>query len=213
MLDLDFGDRSAPSEKGKIASPARLFADGTIASARMLLPFYDATIEMRVPQLHPERGATIAIEVGGQNLRNPRPSLSMRMSVAAAIQLVEKLRHPELIDPISLPASTAPSRAHNHARQGVVRAFLSIFGQEGKHLVEAALWAVSDNFQPERPEIAEGLAKYLVVRVADGDRVQIDRCDTTELEPRLAMWVRALRTVEVSAQLIHEFQRFIPFTE
>lgn len=215
-----------------------MFADGTIESARMLLPFYDATIEMRVPRARPEgvpaiktpttsllfdlpappparpeRGPTIIITVGGQNGRNPRPTLTIQMTVPAAISLVASLQLPHLIDAVSLPASTDAGRTHEHARQGVVRAFLSIFGPAGKHLVEAALWAVTNDFVPERPEIAEGLAKYFFIPTRGSEGIQIAWCDTSELSPALAAWALQLRTFEVAPELKAEFQRFIPYTE
>jgi hypothetical protein len=173
----------------EVPSPAPLLASGEIDTLLMMLPFYRARVRIT------DKGARFEL------VRGPRVSFDLNFDA------IEQLRR-AIVDPrakpgLALPAKTDFEEANDDAQWGAARAFLAVFGVDGRHLLDATAWALDSTFKPEWPELTFSLAKFWL------------RPRTTRGETASAAadeWFKRAGAYEVPSEILSDVRRFYPET-
>ena len=174
----------------KVPSPAPLLASGEIGALLMMLPFYRARVRIT------ERTARFELVSG--------PRLVFELDVDAIEQLRRAVVDPQARPGLALPASTNFEEASDDARWGATRAFLAVFGVDGRHLLDASAWALDGTFEPEWPELTLSLAKFW-------RRERLPRGATASAAADA--WFERAGAYDVPTEIMNDVLRFYPFTE
>ncbi len=172
----------------KVPSPAPLLASGEIRALTMQLPFYGAHVRIT------DR-ARFKLVGGG---------LSFDLNVDAIELLRRAIVDPQAKPGLALPAKTDFEEASDDARWGAARAFLAVFGVDGRHLLDASAWALDGTIKPEWPELTLALAKFW-------RRERTTRGETASAAAD--EWFERAGAYEIPSEIISDMRRFYPFTE
>jgi len=147
--------------KGTLPSPAALLRSGGLDGRVMMLPFYEARVTIRGGERPRARFSTV---------RGPRLAFDLDLDDVARLR--DEISEPGASCGPALPVETEFLTALRDATRGPARAFLAVFGADGRHLLDAVRWAMDEKFVPERAEVTCSLAKFWrrdrAVRGTDG---------------------------------------------
>ena len=95
-------------------------------------------------------------------------------------------------------------------------AFISVYGLQGRHLLDAFLWALDGKHILERPDVTLALAYHWSIRVRRHDQrpqtFRIDRDPLSKLDDQdVARWIKSIR--ELNPQCPQDYMGLSPLAE